>query len=521
MTAPVDPSLVERFRDRFTGYTKAFGQSVVRDPSDTGKMKARSWTVSGAPSSESFQKHLEGDGAGLGVVMLCEDETLRFGAIDYDDRSLHHINAAKEIAARNLPLVLCRSKSGGGHFYCFTKEPVSAALMKQRLTEWCALLGFAVTTEIFPKQTTRYNDADIGSWINLPYYQAAETTRYAFDDDGNQLSLEEFLDVADSRALTGAELAAYEIGSASSLFADGPPCLQMLEARGGFAEGSKKNGMFDIGVYLLKARPETWESDLPKYNDVMVQIQPDELVQITKSLRKKSDANDGKGYSYQCKQPPINAFCNRALCLTRAHGIGRTAESQVSIENLTRYQSKYGDDSFWIVQIGGQRILLTTADMYHVDRFNIACMSQANVIPILSVTPQKWKAYLNELISRADVIQLPDDATPTGQVWEQIEAFCTQQVPGLSREDVWQGKTWFEGGRTYFRSKDLFAYLEAKRVKFKSETWVWNLLSEHGGQKAFWNINKRGVNVWNVPAFAGREEQSGEQPEVGAVHEEF
>lgn len=514
----IEDALVERFRSRFEGFSRAHGQSVVRGKSETGKMQAKSWTVSGPPTDSAVRTHLEGGGTGLGVVMLKEDETLRLGAIDYDDRSLDIVAAAKEVAARKLPLVLCRSKSGGGHFYCFTTEPVPAGLMKQRLVEWCALLGFAATTEIFPKQVTRYNEADIGSWINLPYYDAEKTERYAVDDEGTLLSLEEFLDVADARALSAEALEQFNLVTESTMFPDGPPCLQTLESRGGFAPGTKHNGLFNVGVYLSKANPDGWERDFERYNATLAQVPSADLVHIGKSIRKKIDAQNGAGYGYQCQQPPINAFCNRAVCLTRKHGIGRSAESQVTIENITRYQSKWGDDAFWILQIAGQRILLTTAQLYHVDQFNIACMSQANVIPVVSVTPQKWKVYLNELISRADVVPLPDDATPTGQVWGHIEAFCTQQVQALSREEVWLGKVWHEGGRVHFRSKDLFAYLEAKRVKYKSEQWVWSLLADHGSEKAFWNLNGRGVNVWGLPEFARpATEEKGEDPEPGAV----
>lgn len=501
---PPDAGLVQRFTARFSGFTKAFGQFAAARSDDRGKLQGKSWTVSGSIKPEHIDAHLLGSGAGLGVIMLRDDETCVFGAIDLDDNKMDHVAAAKAIRAKKLPLVLCRSKSGGGHFYCFTTEPVSAALMRMRLSEWAALLGFAATTEIFPKQTTRYNDSDTGSWINLPYYNAHDTERYAYSHKGERLDLAGFLSLADEKALSkeGLQAATFINNDASKLFPEGPPCLQMLEAKGGFAQGTKRDGMFNVGVYLQKQNKDTWERQLPIYNQTMAQLQTDEVADLAKSLKKRSDREKGDTYSYKCSQPPINAYCNRALCLTRKHGIGRSADSQVTIESITRYQSSFGDDAFWVVQLQGQRVQLTTAELYHVDKFNVACLSQSNVVPLISVTPSKWRAYLNELIARADVVPIPDDATPSGQVWAHIEAFCTQTVQALRKEELWQGKIYIEGGRVYFRSRDVFFYLDSKRMRYQSQMWVWNILRERGGQKEFWNIRKQGgVNVWSLPEF--------------------
>ena len=45
----------------------------------------------------------------------------------------------------------------------------------------------------------------------------------------------------------------------TKLIADGPPCLQILCAEK-ISEGGRNNGLFNIGVYLRKAFPDSWES---------------------------------------------------------------------------------------------------------------------------------------------------------------------------------------------------------------------------------------------------------------------
>ena len=46
---------------------------------------------------------------------------------------------------------------------------------------------------------------------------------------------------------------------------DGPPCLQFL-LKNKISEGGRNNGLFNIGVYLRKAYPDSWESEILTYN---------------------------------------------------------------------------------------------------------------------------------------------------------------------------------------------------------------------------------------------------------------
>ena len=54
-------------------------------------------------------------------------------------------------------------------------------------------LGFG-GCEIFPKQTEILVErGDTGNFLNLPYHGGIRGLRYAFDEDGNALSLEDFI----------------------------------------------------------------------------------------------------------------------------------------------------------------------------------------------------------------------------------------------------------------------------------------------------------------------------------------
>lgn len=483
----------ERFSALFSGYTQAYGTYAIRGSSQDGKAIGKAQTLRGEPTVELYKNHLEGKGAGLGIIMLREDNTVYFGAIDYDNKTMDHKKAEAKVRELNLPLVLCRSKSGGGHFYCFTSEPVPAFVMRDRLGEWASLLGMAATTEQFPKQTSRFNDADIGNWINLPYFQADATNRFAIIN-GESAPLAEFLDLAEKsrQSLEQMQLASKE---ATILFEEGPPCLQTIETQGGFMEGTKKDGMFNVGVYLKKAHPDDWAGRMDSYNLAMANLKSDEVQGLVKQLSKKD-------YSYKCKLAPINACCNRRVCRTRMFGVGQTDTDEsrgYALGGLTRYESPNGDEPLWALEVNGKRVLVTTQQIYSRDEFNRACISQANVIPV-HMTPARWLKFLNELLPTADLVPLPEDASPLGQLWEYIEMFLTQQVMAQDKDQVMMGQPYREGDTVYFRSVDLFKYLDSRRIQYKSQQFVWDFLRRRGGDKSFWNIGGKGVNVWHLPA---------------------
>ena len=88
-----------------------------------------------------------------------------------------------------LPLVPCRSKSGGMHIFLFLKNPVSARLVREKLREVASGLGYS-SVEVFPKQSTiLIEKGDLGNFLNLPYYNSKSTTRYAYKDDGTAATI--------------------------------------------------------------------------------------------------------------------------------------------------------------------------------------------------------------------------------------------------------------------------------------------------------------------------------------------
>ena len=86
-------------------------------------------------TDELWTNHLGGEGPALGIIPITENNDCRWGCIDIDEYDLDHVSLIKSIRNLKLPVVLCRSKSGGAHVFLFTKENIPASLMQSKLKQ--------------------------------------------------------------------------------------------------------------------------------------------------------------------------------------------------------------------------------------------------------------------------------------------------------------------------------------------------------------------------------------------------
>ena len=71
----------------------------------------------------------------LGIIPINDNNECKWGCIDIDFYAeFDHKKLIDQIGNLKLPLMVCRSKSGGAHVFLFTTEYVSAAkLMRDKL----------------------------------------------------------------------------------------------------------------------------------------------------------------------------------------------------------------------------------------------------------------------------------------------------------------------------------------------------------------------------------------------------
>jgi Protein of unknown function (DUF3987) len=176
---------ITSFRSLFRGSDLSHG---VREENQHSHPK-------GPATEQDWLNHLEGR-KGLGIVPVNENGLSWFGAIDIDNHGergylIEFAEIASRISRHQLPLILCRSRSGGAHLYCFVNDPVPAADMRAFLRGCIVRLG-CHDAEIFPKQDVIAKDR-LGNFIYLPYFGGENSTLYAMDDLAAAQTFSQFL----------------------------------------------------------------------------------------------------------------------------------------------------------------------------------------------------------------------------------------------------------------------------------------------------------------------------------------
>lgn len=455
-----------------------------------GKKRGTAITLNEPVTVELWSQHLSGVSS-LGVVPIRNDNTCRFGAIDIDAYDIDLRELSARIQVRNLPLVLCRTKSGGAHLYIFFSDDIPAAYLIDRLRTMASALGYG-KAEVFPKQARLLVErGDVGSWINMPYFGADKTDRYALGPKGLSLNLQEFINYARSLTLSRNEFDALSI-EAPEILPDGPPCLQRLTLDG-FPEGTRNSGLFNLGIYAKKATPDAWKQKLEDYNQRFMNppLTAVEVLGVIKAL-------DKHDYNYTCKTQPIEAVCNADKCRRCKFGIGKGDFGMPKFGSLTKLCTT---PPIWFIDIeGGHRLELTTEELQSPVSFQRRCMEVLHAVPGIPKR-NEWTDILSELFENVNVVEVPRQATPKGHLLSLFEEFITSRVQAKSKEEIMLGKPYTVGDTTYFRMKDVIKFLDRQRfTMFQLNEIVSILRDEHDVKEHRFNINGTIICCMKIPA---------------------
>jgi|TARA_A100000172_G_scaffold68792_1_gene48649 hypothetical protein len=506
---------VKRFMNLFKGFESAHGQYRVNKKEADGKMSGRAVTVSDPATEINFKEHLNGGEYILGVIPLLNNNSCHFGVIDIDIRGEVKLNESLESLEkkiRDTPLVLCRSKSGGAHLYLFCEPAIPAIDMVSKLNEFAAQLGYG-GSEVFPKQISRANERDRGNWINLCYWDGDKTERYAISK-GKKLKLKEFIELVEKKTTTFEALDKIKPDLVDH-FSDGPPCLQHIMTMG-FPEGGRNISLFNVGVYYRKKNPDDWQEDLMKFNyeHVSEPLPSAEINGLVKGISKKE-------YAYTCKQSPICNYCEKSKCMKRDYGIGGVGGGlALEVDAITKYETENRQSVRWYIEMQGERIEVTTPQLLDQRQLQKLCVEKLNKCPSTMPAP-KWEKRINQLLENVEVIVDPDDASPQGQFEKMLDSFLTGKVQARQKDEIMNGKPWHDPdeAKVYFRSEDLFIYLEARRFRYTTQHQIWSWLRLLGGDRKTFRIKSKPVKVWSVPEPEFFDDEELDVP--SAITEEF
>lgn len=505
-------AVAERFFKLFAGLDRAHGHFQVPVASAANGHKVEGTLITtekSAPTAALWEQHIAGT-YGLGIVPIRDNNTCMFGAIDIDVYNGLDLPAlAHKIAEVQLPLLVTRTKSGGGHLYAFAQRPLPAPLLRSKLNEWAIYLGHP-GVEIFPKQDELTEDA-LGSWINMPYFGGERSNRYGITADGKALSMDEYLATASALAIESPSQldVSLPIGDdIEALFPEAPPCLQTL-ARIGFPEGTRNNALFNIAVYLKKRDAL---DDLESFNQQFMKppLGHHESGDVLKSLKRKN-------YGFKCKDQPISAVCNRDLCLTRMYGIGgggAEADTGLKFGSMYKYDTTPPQ---WAVEVDGIMVRTSTDEVLNQRGMAKRILETINRL-MKAVKPSTWETMVRDRLANLVIIHVPEDARLDGKLKTHIEHFVNGRAQARSLDEVLLGKPYkhndtkktdgypLSAERTYFRPTDFIKYLSQQHVNGIDEKTLWFELVAHGSQGHIFNLKGRTVNCWSMPTVSEQTE---------------
>ena len=138
----------------------------------------------------------------------------------------------------------------------------------------------------------------------MPYFSGSKSTRYAFDQNAETLTPEEFIEYCKNFVITPNQFRKLNMGfgTKEGVLEEGPPCLQHLCSKG-FGEGSRNNALFNLGVYARMFDEDNWEQLVQRYNVDYLSppLSHGEVGNTIRQLKKKD-------YFYKCEDQPIKPF---------------------------------------------------------------------------------------------------------------------------------------------------------------------------------------------------------------------
>lgn len=538
------PSAIQRLAALFEGNDTHHGThgEPSRDPTGASLkwvIRPTAKTLKRGPTAEDWRDHVDGKRP-LGISPIRNDNSTIWGSIDYDVYDSDVMEILQKVENSKLPLVPCRSKSGGLHLFLFTTVPVPARKMQDVLRELAASLGLS-DSEIFPKQATLLVDrGDLGSWMIMPYFgsdfDGKLQMQHGLRTSGGDIGLPEFVRIAEKKRQTPEQMDELQVRSMipkttadkkqrrskkgddkgpqaadddTVAFGDGPPCLVHLTKDGGVKQGGQNNTLFHMAIYFKKKYPDDWVKHLQEASQVHMQppYPASQLDGIIKS-------NSKRDYQYKCKDEPMRSHCDSILCRKKRFGV--TGTGGMVIPQITSIKKLDSQPPVWFVDIEGAKIECQTEDLQRWDRMQRLLIEKLN--NPFGVIPQPvWLQIIQEAMSNSvEIIRVSQDAGVEGEFTELLGIYLTNRQRGLREEDLLLGRPWEneDEGRHYFQLIRLARFLKREGMDGMKRPQIAARLHELKGGHLVKTIKGKAVALHWVPSKLFESTPSVDPPKV-------
>ncbi len=492
------------FREYFTGNTKNYGEHIYKFDSD-GKESGSSKTIKNVLLTNiQYNSHLNGK-IGLGIIPIDENNKCRFIVADIDIYDIDFSLYIDAIENNNFPLIPFKSKSGGLHIYLFFKNTIMASIginLIKRLMSYLAIdllikNKLNKIIEIFPKQKSLQNK-QIGSWINLPYFNNENTKQYAIKNN-EILSLEEAIIYIKSKRVSINDAKTF---IDTLIYLDAPPCLQTIYLLNPITKDTCRNDyLFSFGVYLKKKDENFFEQSLFKINQTLKNpLISEELEKtILSSLRKKD-------YTYKCSQSPCIDYCNKNICKQREYGIGKEGSYFSELEYGILSQINTNPPHYkWEIKKQSNNIFKTLSfknedEIIKQDIFRVLCFRELHFLPI-KMKQTEWTKLVNQYLIDIKKVYVDEDIDFSKKIlfkaW--LSDFLTGRAMAENKDQIFNNRVYYETREKeyYFRAKDLLIYITNQKSNLIHPNEIYDLLKVlNCNNKMIKTETRKSIRVW-------------------------
>lgn len=471
--------LIERFSKLFIARENVVGKTIVPEQEivEGKKVKGNCTTENRSVTIEDFENHIKGK-VGIGLSPLLQNNKVRWASLDIDIYSgLDIVELSKKY--NNIPIFFCQSKSHGLHVYLFFKKMFPAKEVRQLLEEISCLLKLPIK-EIFPKQENIKPEQQ-SNWINLCYFSAHNTVRYAIFN-GIRLTLEQFVDIVETNLISDFNedlLKKFTLSGA-------PPCLLKLFADG-VVRGYRDVFLLNLGVFLKQKYKTDWEEKLHKCNqEYLDDPLPDKELDgnIIKQLSKKD-------VYYQCRSE-MAQWCNKKVCGLKKYGLSTKNSPDMIIEELRKIETI---PPTWELVIMEKVLKLSTEDLMNINVVRKKCLELLDII-IPQIKQKSWDMILDEKLVDLKRIPAPEDAQADSEFKDLVELFIEYKAKlGKSIEDTTREHIFIKDNVNLFQSKALLNFLRSKKYNIKNKQELWEKVRGLGGK----DVRINNFRLWSLP----------------------
>ena len=283
-----------------------------------------------------------------------------------------------------------------------------------------------------------------------------------------------------------------------------PPCLKIMEGKG-YPQGTRNNGIFNVGVFYRKAFPNDWEDLLQKFiTKYMPEMKPEEVIRETKQIALNNDEGEIK-YFYRCNDVPIKNHCNKELCATTRYGI-KKEEVFADYPVVTELHILDSQPPVYYVyaDVNGKRLKTRVDDEDHLlyaKPFR-KVFNRTHLINFPKVSEKDWDALIDHLYKNKIIIEAPEDASTYAEFMDYLNEFCATNGRGSKSMDELSLDRAFideDKEKIYFKLETFQKWLQnTKNYKKKRSTLVSFLRDEAKAESTWVQVNKKSQRCWEL-----------------------